>query len=401
MKRHISMLLPLAAAIASCGGRTAADTAANESRTPSLAEAYADCWYTGCSVNQWEVSADSAGRNDYDVTGMVSADQTANWDPIAATFNWVVAENCMKCEVIHPEEDRYDFSLADQFVDKARASGLKVLGHCLIWHSQCAGWFHVDNDGNLVDRETLKARIREHITRIMTHFKGRVDAWDVCNECFEDDGSLRRSLFYQIMGEDYIPWAFECARAADPDAELIYNDYSMNKPAKVEAVCRFFEPLIASGLKVSTIGMQGHIILADGAESIISQYDHSISCIGRLGVGAAFTELDLSVLPNPYGFSGANVSDRFAYRPEMDPYRDALPDSVQAAVDDFWLGFYRMLLAHRQVVNRVSFWCFNDANSWRNDFPIAGRRDYATLFDRQGRPKSTIGKLIDLRREAR
>ncbi len=392
--KTLLLILPAVAMLASCSGGN------SSSETASLAETYADCWYTGCSVNQWEVAADSKMADGRNYTGMVSADQTTNWEKITNTFNWVVAENCMKSEVIHPEQNRYDFTLADEFVDKAKAAGMKVMGHCLIWHSQCPWWFHHDQDGNLVSADTLKARMKEHITTVVNHFKGRVDAWDVVNEAFEDDGSFRNSFFYQIMGEEFIPWAFKCAYEADSTIDLFYNDFSMNKATKVEAVCKFFKPLIDGGMKVSAIGMQGHIILEDGADVIINQYDHSINCIKELGVNAAFSELDLSMLPNPYGFSGANIADgdKFKYRPEMDPYKDALPDSVQTQFDDFWIGFYKMLLTHKETVNRVSFWCFNDANSWRNDFPIRGRSDYATLFDRNSQPKRTIQKLIDLRK---
>lgn len=386
--------IPLAAIVlSSCGGnQNQADDAAM-----SLAKAYEDCWYTGVSVNQWEVAADSKALSDY--TGMVSSDQTKNWDIITKNFNWVVAENCMKCEVIHPEENRYDFKLADEFVDKAKAANMKVMGHCLIWHSQCAPWFHFDADGGLVSPEKLKMRMKEHITTIMQHFKGRVDAWDVCNECFEDDGSFRNSLFYQILGEEFIPLAFQYAHEADSTAELYFNDYSMNKASKIEGVCKFFRPLLEQGLPLTAIGMQGHIILEDGADTIIAQYDHSLKCIEELGVKAAFSELDLSILPNPYGFSGANISDKFAYRPEMDPYREGLTPEMEEAFNNFWVGFYKMLLTHKEVISRVNFWCFNDANSWRNDFPIRGRMDYATLFDRNSQPKSVIQKLIDLRKE--
>ena len=372
-----------------------ATTTAVQAQT-SLAEAYRDYWYTGVSVNQWQVKADLTGANEHDVTGQVSNDQTAEWPVIVNNFNWVVAENCMKCEVIHPKEGVYDFTLADQFVDKAKAAGLKVQGHCLIWHSQCAPWFHFDEDGKLVSPEVLKKRMREHIYTIVNHFKGRVDAWDVVNEAFEDDGSPRKSLFYQILGTDYIPLAFQYAHEADPNALLFYNDYSMNKATKVTGVANFFRPLIRQGLPVTAIGMQGHMILEDGAEQIISQYDNSISTIAATGVPTFFSELDISVLPNPYGFSGANVSDRFAYRPEMDPYIEGLPKEMETAVDNFWVDFYKMLIRHRQDILRVNFWCLNDANSWRNDFPIRGRHDYATLFDRNSQPKPVIQKLIDL-----
>lgn len=386
-----------AALLASCGGAQKANDQADA--TDSFYKAYEDCWYTGVSVNQWEVAADNKMAEGRDYTGMVSADQTSNWDKITQNFNWLVAENCMKSEVVHPERNRYDFTLADQFVDKAKAAGMKVLGHCLIWHSQCPRWFHYNEDGSLVSADTLKAYMKEHITNVVNHFKGRVDAWDVCNECFEDDGSFRNSPFYQILGEEFIPLAFQYAYEADSTIELFYNDFSMNKATKVEAVCNFFKPLIEGGLKVSAICMQGHIILEDGAETIINQYDHSIRCIEALGVKTGFSELDLSILPNPYGFSGANISDKFAYRPEMDPYKDGLPAEIQAKADDFWCGFYKMLLKHKGSIQRVGFWCFNDANSWRNDFPIRGRSDYATLFDRNSKPKPTIQKLIDLRKE--
>lgn len=345
----------------------------------SLAEAYRDYWYTGVSVNQWEVEGD----------------QESHWDVITKNFNWVVAENCMKCEVIHPQEGVYDFTLADKFVDKAKAAGLKVQGHCLIWHSQCAPWFHFDKDGKLVSREELKKRMREHIYTIVSHFKGRIDAWDVCNECFEDDGSPRKSLFWQILGTDYIPLAFQYAHEADPNVQLFYNDYSMNKPTKVEGVANFFRPLIEQGLPVTAIGMQGHMILED-AKELLPQYDHSIKTIAALGVPTFFSELDLSVLPNPYGFSGANVSDRFTYTPEKDPFKEGLTKEKEAEINQYWVDFYKMLIPHKDDILRVNFWCLNDANSWRNDFPIQGRSDYATLYDRQNQPKGMIQEIINL-----
>ena len=363
----------------------------------TLKDAYRDYWYTGISVNQWQVKADLTGTNVHNVTGQVSNDQTSDWPVIVDNFNFVFAENCMKCEVIHPEEGIYDFTLADQFVDKARAAGMRILGHCLIWHSQCAPWFHYDEQGNLVSPEVLKKRMREHIFTIVNHFRGRIDAWDVVNEAFEDDGTPRKSLFYQILGSDYIPLAFQYAHEADPTAELYYNDFSMNKATKVEGVANFFRPLIKQGLPITAIGMQGHMILEDNTDNrLIKQYEHSIETIASLGIPTFFSELDISVLPNPYGFSGANVSDQFAYRPEMDPYIKGLSKEKTLELEQFWVDFYRMLISHHEDIIRVNFWCLNDANSWRNDFPINGRTDYATLFDRQSKPKPFVKKLIEL-----
>ncbi len=383
MKKTLSILSLLIATSLQCNAQ-------------GLKDAYRDYWLTGVSVNQWEVAAVTNPTNKHDVTGMVSGDQTANWDHVTKHFDCVVAENCMKSEVVHPEEGIYDFTLADQFVDKALASGLKVHGHALIWHSQCAEWFHKDKDGKLVSPEVLKKRMRDYIFTVVSHFKGRVTSWDVVNEAFEDDGSPRKSLFWEILGTDYIPLAFQYAHEADPNAQLIYNDFSMNKTAKIEGIAKFFRPLVNAGLPINAIGLQGHMILEDGKE-VLEQYDNNLSVIESLGLKAQFSELDLSVLPNPYGFKGgANISDNFAYSADKDPFKNGLTPEKEAEVADFWVSFYKVLLKHKDTVQRVNFWCTNDANSWRNDFPIMGRTDYATLFDRQNQPKPFIKDIIDL-----
>lgn len=360
----------------------------------SLKEAYRDYWRTGVSVNQWEVKAETKPMANHDYTGMVSLDQTANFPTVVEHFGWIVPENCMKMEVLHPQEGIYDFTLGDQLVEKARQNGLEVIGHCLIWHSQCAPWFFTDENGKQVSADVLKKRMKEHIYTVLGHYRGKVKAWDVVNEAFEDDGSFRRSKFYEILGEDFIPLAFQYAHEADPNIELYYNDYSMNKASKIDAIVNFFRPLIAKGLPIDAIGCQAHMILEPN--DYIAEYDHAIKAIASLGIKAQFTELDLSVLPNPYGFSGANISDRFAYSPETDPYTAGIPAEKEAEFDNFWIDFYKMLINNKESILRVNFWCTNDANSWRNDFPIRGRHDYATLFDRNCKAKPLVGKLIEL-----
>ncbi|MBR6202999.1 MAG: endo-1,4-beta-xylanase, partial [Bacteroidaceae bacterium] len=185
----------------------------------SLQEAYRDYWRMGVSVNQWEVKAEEAVGSNLSYSGGVSADQTSHYQAIAQHFGWVVPENCMKCEVIHPQEGLYDFTLGDQLVEKALANGQHVVGHCLIWHSQCAPWFFVDDEGKQVSAEVLKKRMKDHIFTILGHYKGKVEGWDVVNEAFNDDGTLRRSKFYEILGEDFIPLAFQYAHEADPTVE--------------------------------------------------------------------------------------------------------------------------------------------------------------------------------------
>lgn len=115
-------------------------------------------------------------------------------------FNSIVAENCMKSVVIHSEENCYDFSLADKFVQFGEDNDMFIIGHCLIWHSQFPSWFCVDKEGKNVSPEVLKQRMREHIQTIVGRYKGRIKGWDVVNEAIIEDGSFRKSKFHEILG---------------------------------------------------------------------------------------------------------------------------------------------------------------------------------------------------------
>jgi len=156
-------------------------------------------------------------------------------------FNSVVAENCMKSEVIEPLEGKFDFTKSDQFVKFGKQNKMFIIGHTLIWHSQAPAWFFVDQNGKDVSREVLIERMRKHITTVVGRYKGQVNGWDVVNEALDDDGSWRQSKFYRIIGEDYVKLAFQFAYEADPKSELYYNDYSMAHPGRRDAVVKMIK----------------------------------------------------------------------------------------------------------------------------------------------------------------
>ena len=171
-------------------------------------------------------------KNDFLIGAAVPVDHVNGLDPKADSivtlhFNAIVAENCMKSEKINPAEGVYFWDDADAFVDYGERNGMAIIGHALIWHSQLAPWFPLDSTGNYVSAEVLKERMRKHITTLVSRYKGRIKGWDVVNEAILDDGSYRPSPFYDILGEEFIPLAFRYAHAADPDAELYLNDFSM------------------------------------------------------------------------------------------------------------------------------------------------------------------------------
>jgi endo-1,4-beta-xylanase len=312
-------------------------------------------------------------------------------------FNTITPENVMKWERIHPEPGVYDFGPADAFVAFGEERDMFIVGHTLVWHSQVPDWVFEDAAGQPVGRDTLLARMRDHIHTVAGRYKGRVDGWDVVNEALNDDGTLRESPWLRIIGEDYLEKAFEYAHEADPDAELYYNDYSLNNPAKRAGAVRLVRDLQARGLPVTGIGMQAHYALSYPP---LEEIAASIEAFAELG-DVMITELDVAVLPRPQEHWGADISQRAELRDALNPFTEAFPDSMQERLAHRYADFFDVFLAHREDISRVTFWGVTDAASWLNNWPIAGRTSYPLLFDRQNRPKPAFFSVVEAAREDR
>ncbi|MDR3328715.1 MAG: endo-1,4-beta-xylanase [Prevotellaceae bacterium] len=306
-------------------------------------------------------------------------------------FNAIVPENCMKSMFLQPEEGRFFFDEADAYVAFGEANKMWVTGHCLVWHSQAPQWLFVDKNGNDVSREVLIERMRTHITTVVSRYKGRIKGWDVVNEAIMDDGTWRPSKFYQIIGEDFIPLAFQFAHEADPDAELYYNDYSTAIPAKCEGIAKVVKAIQGKGLRIDAVGMQGHLTMEFPS---VEQFEASLLAFSALGVKVMVTELDLTVLPSPHNFSGADVSANFDFQQELNPYVDSLPAAVALVHQNRYVDFFKLFLKHQDKVTRVTLWGVSDRDSWRNGFPIPDRTDYALLFDRSYQAKPVVEEIV-------
>jgi endo-1,4-beta-xylanase len=306
-------------------------------------------------------------------------------------FSAIVAENCMKPQPIHPEENRYEWANADKFVAFGEKNKQVVIGHCLIWHSQIGNWMFVDENGKEVSPEVLKERIRQHIYAIVGRYKGRIKGWDVVNEAFEDNGTYRNSKFYHILGKDFIRYAFQFAHEADPNAELYYNDYNVEMPAKCDAIVKLVKELKTAGCRIDAVGSQSHMHMDSPA---LDETETSIKKLKVAGVKILITEWDISILPSP--FSGANISDHFKYSREMDPYRESVPDSIQQKWNKRILDMFELFLKYHDVIDRVTVWGLNDSESWLNNFPIRGRKDSPLLFDRNNQRKSVVDAMIKI-----
>lgn len=373
MRLRNILLLFTATALTACGGGKQATTQTEH----SLKEVVGDHFLMGVAVN----------------TSQASGRDTAGINIIKKHFNAIVAENCMKSEVIHPEENRYNFTSADSLVSFGEANGMTITGHCLIWHSQLSPWFCIDKDGNPVSPKVLKARMKEHITTIVNRYKGRIKGWDVVNEAIVEDGSYRKTPFYEILGEEYIPLAFQYAHEADPEAELYYNDYGMNVPGRRDGVVSLVQKLKERGLRIDAVGMQGHMGIDQPS---IKDFEKSLLAFAGTGVKVMITEWDMSALPTVK--EGANISDTVAYKKTLNPYPETLPDSVSRVWNTRMKAFFDLFLNHADVITRVTAWGVSDGDSWKNNFPIHGRHDYPLLFDRNHQPKPFVQEIINLQK---
>ncbi|MER3374944.1 MAG: endo-1,4-beta-xylanase [Allomuricauda sp.] len=304
-------------------------------------------------------------------------------------FNAISPENEMKWMNIHPQPDSFYFDISDKYVALGENNDMFTLGHTLVWHSQLADYMAQTTDSTL-----MADYLKDHINTIVNRYKGKIDAWDVVNEALNEDGTLRESVFLKVLGEDYIETAFQLAASADPDAKLLYNDYNLCNPEKREGVVRLVKRLQEKGIKIDGVGMQGHWGLTQPS---LAEIEKSIKTYSDLGVKVSITELDITVLPNPWDLEGAEVSQNFENSEKMNPYPDELPDSVKIQLAQRYKDIFKIFLKHKDNMDRVTFWGINDGNTWLNNWPIRGRSNYPLLFDREYLPKKAYDSVLALK----
>ena len=320
---------------------------------------------------------------------------TASVALITHQFNAISPENVLKWERVHPQPDRSDFAPADEYVAFGERHGMFIVGHTLVWHSQTPPWVFQNAQGQPLTRDELLARMKDHITTVVGRYKGRIKGWDVVNEALNEDGTLRESPWKRIIGDDYLVKAFQFAHDADPAAELYYNDYNLDYPAKRDGVIRLVRSLQAGGVPIHAVGSQEHLKLTTPS---IAQVDSSIRMISATGVKVNVTELDIDMLPPATRNATADVSVRAGPAPNLDPYKAGLPDSMQVALARRYEDLFRVYLDHRDVIDRVTFWGVADRDSWLNGWPVRGRTNYPLLFARNNKPKLAYQRVMALTR---
>jgi endo-1,4-beta-xylanase len=278
----------------------------------------------------------------------------------ADQFSSVTPENVMKWQVVEPTQGTYDWSAADKLVKFAEAHGQLVRGHTLVWHSQLPTWLTA---GTYTSTE-LRDLLRKHITDEVTHFKGNIWQWDVVNEAFNDDGTMRKTIWLDAMGPSYIADAFRWAHQADPKALLFYNDYNIEGLGpKSDAVYALAKQLRAQGVPIDGIGAQGHLDTKYGFPDRMQQ---NLQRFADLGLKVALTEVDV---------------------------RTTVPDTTTPEKLAQNADYSQMLEACLLVRACISYtvWGFGDAFSWvPSVFKGEGAAD---IYDENLQPKASYFAL--------
>jgi len=305
---------------------------------------------------------------------------------ILEQFNSVTPENAMKMGPIHPKENVYNWQDADYIVNFAQAHGLRVRGHNLCWHEQTPDWLFKDDKGNLVTKEVLLQRLKEHITTVVSRYKGKIYAWDVVNEAIDDDSTkfLRNSLWYQICGDEFIVKAFEYAHAADPNAVLFYNDYNTERPEKRERVYKLLKQLVDAKVPINAVGLQSHWSLYEPSGNELQE---AIDRFSSLGLKVQFTELDISVYPWEKNKRAKRPGESDAYTTTMEAQQAAQYQKV-----------FETFRANRKLISGITFWNVTDKTTWLDDYPVPGRKNYPLLFDVNGQPKKAYWQVVNFKK---
>ena len=291
------------------------------------------------------------------------ANEPAYRETLAREFNCIVAENCMKSSYVQPRRGRFDFDAPDRLIGFARQNGMRVRGHTLVWHTQMPDWIR---QGTFSRTEALDV-LREHIVGALRHFRGDVFCWDVVNEALADDGSWRHdSPWFQMIGPDYVDYAFRFAHEADPELRLFYNDYGMDQGGvKADACYQMVRRMQSDGVPIHGVGFQHHLGLENRLDR--STCVAAMRRFGELGLAIHFTEMDMGIRKP--------VSDAFRHEQASE-----YANRVRIALDS--------------GVTALMFWGFTDRHSWIPSF-TKGEYDEPLLFDRDYRPKPAYEAIRD------
>jgi endo-1,4-beta-xylanase len=293
-------------------------------------------------------------------------------DLLLTHFNSITCENEMKFSSVCDNNGEYHFEGADKIRDFARNNGIALRGHTLVWHNQIPAWIF---EG--ADKAALIARMKAHIQKMGARYGNDAYCWDVVNEAIEDKAGvmMRKSGWSDIIGEDFMDYAFRYAKDAVPAATLYYNDYNETNPEKRAKICAKLREMLQRGVPVEGMGMQAHDRIYGFSTDELRR---SIEAYATLGLRVQITEMDISLF-------------RFDDKTKLEaPPVDLLKQ--QAAV---YKECFRVFREYKDVIDAVTLWGVADDTSWLNNFPVRDRKSWPLLFDENHEPKDAFWEIVD------
>lgn len=346
-----------------------ANTGFAQSGETGLKDAYKDYFSIGVAVNMRNIS---------------NPEQIAI---IKKDFNSITAENDMKPQPTEPAYGQFNWENADKIANFCRSNGIKLRGHCLMWHAQIGEWMYKDEKGDLVSKEKLFQNMKHHITAIVERYKDVIYAWDVVNEAISDGGwqggrrgmgehpsPYRNSPLYQIAGDEFIKKAFIYAREADPNVLLFYNDYNAADPGKRDRIYNMVKSMKEEGVPIDGIGMQGHYnVYGPSMEDV----DTALTKYSTIVKHIHITELDIRANQEMGG--------------QLNFSRDGgdISQVVKTLQEDQYARLFKVLRKHKDVVDNVTFWNLSDRDSW------LGARNYPLPYDENYKAKRVYSIIKD------
>jgi len=300
-----------------------------------------------------------------------------------SNFNSITSASDMKMNRILTSEDNYDWSRIDKIVDYAQLNNQRLFGHNLIWHSSTPKWVE---EKALIDSIWLDTFMKDYITKYVSRYKGKVAAWDVVNEGLESHGgNIRKTMWYNVLGKDYIAKAFTYAHEADPNAILFYNDFNIERDTlKLNATLKLVNELKNQGVPIHGIGFQMHIRMDIPDETIA----YALKKAAATGLQIHLSEVD--IIFNKHDdtrLGGIQIYDEITN--EM--------KATQAEKYKNLVLMYRKIVPKEQQYG-ITFWDFTDRDSWINGF--FNLNDWPTLYDENLEPKPAyFGFLEGLKAE--
>jgi endo-1,4-beta-xylanase len=295
-------------------------------------------------------------------------------------FNSLTVEDEMKPGELEPTEGNFRWDGPDRLAEFARANGMAMHGHTLVWHNQAAEWMFKDTDGKPLEatpenKQLVLQRLEEYIRAVVGRYKDVVNVWDVVNEVIDpaQPDCMRRSSWYNLTGPDYIAAAFRAAHEVAPDAQLIINEYGTTEPARGECLYKVVSGLLAQGVPIGGVGHQMHINIEAPAAAAIEE---TIVKFAELGLPQHITELDVSIYTNA-----------------ADSYR-IVPEEILVRQGYRYKEIFEIFRRRAACIDSVTFWGLADDHSWLQYSPIS-RADLPLLFDERLQPKPSYWGVVD------